>query len=260
MMKREIAFIVFFALVTSVFFACQKDDLGNTGPSTLGVKIEALNKSYSLPVTGSANKSALAGTTSVEWDSAHLMVSNIKFDAELKSLITHHDSIEISFKWTGPKLANLLKPDATFGNFLLQPGFYDEIEITVKGEREDAKDIPVFYLHGTYTGSTATLPVVVKVNQDVTFKTEKDSVEVTEESIDVTSYIQLYLDELMEQVKPSDLDNSKLTDGVIVISAESNRDIYYTIFRNLAKDRHCYYENKYDNGKKKKNKGHENDD
>jgi len=255
-MKRENVFTVFLALVTLGFFGCQKDDLGNTGPSTLGVKIEALNKSYSLPVTGTSSKSALVGSTSIAWDSAHLMVSNIKFEAELKSLLTHRDSIEISYKWSGPQLVNLLKPDVTFGNFLLQPGFYDEIEITVRGEKADAKDIPVFYLHGIYTGSTATLPVVVKVSQDVSFKTEKDSVEVTEESIDVTSYIQLYLDELMEQVKPADLDNSKLTDGVIVISAESNRDIYYTIFRNLAKDRHCYYEHK---GKKKKDKKHDDD-
>jgi len=253
-MKREIAFTFFLALGTSMFFGCQKDDLGNTGPSTLGVKIEALNKSYSLPVTGTTSKSALVGSISIAWDSAHLMVSNIKFEAELKSLLAPRDSIEISYKWSGPQLVNLLKPDVAFGNFLLQPGFYDEIEITMKGEKQDAKDIPVFYLHGIYTGTTATLPVEVKVNEDVTFKTEKDSVEITEESIDVTSYIQLYLDELMEKIDPADLDNSKLTDGVIVISKDSNRDIYYTIFHNLAKDRHCYYEHK---GKKKKNKKHD---
>lgn len=254
-MKRKIEFIVFLAIVTLGFVGCQKDDLGNTGPSTLGVKIEAMNTSYSLPVTGITTKSALEGATSVEWDSAHFIVSNIKFDAELKSLVTHRDSIEISYKWTGPQLANLLKPEIEFGNFLLQPGFYDEIEITLKGKKGDDDDIPVFYLHGTYTGSTATLPIEVIVNEDVTFKTEKDSVEITEESIDVTSYIQLYLDELMEKIDPADLDNSRLTDGVIVISKDYNRDIYYTIFRNLAKDRHCYYEHKYKKHKKDKHKG-----
>ena len=111
-------------------------------------------------------------------------------------------------------------------------------------------------MHGMYTGSTATLPVEIIVNQDVTFKTEKDSVEITEESIDVTAYIQLYLDELMEKIDPSDLDNSTLTEGVIVISAKSNRDIYYKIFQNLSKDRQCYYEYK---GKKKKYKKHHDD-
>lgn len=251
---KKVSFLPGIFAIAISFFACQKDDLRNLGPSNLGVKIEALNKSYSLPVT--TTKSALSGKTSITWDSAHLVVSNIKFEAELKSLVTHRDSIEISYKWTGPKLANLLKSDVTFGNFLLQPGFYDEIEITVKGETEDANNIPVFYLHGTFTGNTATLPVEVIVNQDVTFKTEKDSVEITEESIDITSYIQLYLDELMAKIDPADLDNSKLTNGVIVISRDSNREIYYTIFNNLIKDHRCYHEHKYKKDKKnKKDKG-----
>ena len=254
---KSISFLaVFFILAMVGFFACQKDDLGILGPSTLGVKIEALNKSYSLPITGTATKTALAGATSIEWDSAHFIVSNIKFEAELKSLVTHRDSIEIIYKWTGPQMANLLKPDASFGNFLLQPGIYDEIEITVRGEKKDTGDVPVFYLHGTYTRSKATLPVEVIVNEDVTLKTEKDSVEIKEESIAVTSYIQLYLDELIKKIDPADLDNSKLTNGVIVISKDSNRDIYYTIFHNLAKDRPCYYEHKYKKYiKDKKNKG-----
>lgn len=248
-MKRQIIFILFFTVMTVVFFSCETDDFDNSGPTTLEVQIEALNKSYSLPVNGSVNKSAFTATTSVEWDSAHLMVSSVKFEAELKSLITHRDSIEISYKWTGPQMADLLNPEIAFGNFILQSGFYDEIEITVKGEKEDATDMPVFYMHGMYTGSTATLPVEVLVYEDITFKTEKDSVEVTEENMEIISYIQLYLDELMEQVNPDDLDNSRLANGVIVISSKSNRDIYSTIMRNLVKDQHCYHQHDY---KKKK--------
>lgn len=254
-MKRKSVYAVLFALITAVIISCQKDDLTN-GPSTLGVKIQALNKSFSLPVSGASTKSSLDGSASIEWDSAHVIVSNIKFEAELRSVVSHRDSIEIIYKWTGPQLADLLNPELSFGDFILQPGFYDEIQITVKGERQDAKDDPVFYLHGMFTGSTATLPVEVIVNEDITFKTEKDSVEITEQSIDVTGYIQLYLDELMQKIDPSDMDNSTLTNGVIVISADSNRKIYYTIFHNLAKDRHCYYEYK---GKKKKHKKHDDD-
>lgn len=256
-MKRKSINAVFFALIMAGLISCQKENV-TKGPSTLGVKIEAMNKSYSLPVTGISTKSAQEGSASIEWDSAHVIVSNIKFDAELRSVVTHRDSIEISYKWTGPQLADLLNPDLSFGNFILQPGFYDEIQITVKGERGDANDNPVFYLHGMFTGSTATLPVEVIVNEDITFKTKKDSVEITEESIDVTGYIQLYLDELMQKIDPVDLDNSTLTDGVIVISADSNRKIYYTIFHNLAKDRYCHYEYA-GKSKKKKNKKHHDD-
>ena len=256
-MKREVVFTAILALVTLGFFGCQKDDLSNSGPSTLGVKIEALNKSYSLPVVPNGTKSASAASTSITWDTVQLVVSKITFEAELKSLVTHHDSIEISYKWTGPQVVNLLDDKLVLGNFILQPGFYDEIEIKVNGSKEDANKKPVFYMYGKYTSTTsAILPVAIKVYEDVLFKTEKDSVTVTEESVDITSYIQLYLDQLMAGIEPSALDNATLTNGVIVISADSNREIYRTIVRNLVKDHHCYYEHKGEK-KKKKNKKHD---
>ena len=257
-MKRHIVFSLILALFAIGFVACVDDGITNSGPSTLDVKIEALNKSFSLPVNTSGNKSALTGNTSIEWDSAHLMISYVKFEAELKSLITRRDSIEISYKWSGPQVADLFHPEVSFGNFLLQPGFYDEIEISVKGEKEDAKaaDIPVFYMHGMFTGSTATLPVELVVNHDIAFKTERDSVEVTEDNLEIISYIQLYLDELMTEINPDDLDNAQLTNGVIVISAESNQKIYWTIMKNLVKKQQCYHDYKF----KKKNKHKNNDD
>lgn len=107
-----------------------------------------------------------------------------------------------------------------------------------------------------YTGSTAILPVEVRVTDDILFKTKRDSVVVTEENLEIVSYIQLYLDELMEDINPDDLDNSRLTKGVIVISSESNRNIYWTIMKNLGKKQHCYYEHKH---KKKKHYKHDDD-
>jgi hypothetical protein len=255
-MKREIGFTAFLALVTLGFMSCQKDDLNNTGPSTLGVKIQAMNKSYSLPVEPAGIKSAAVNTASVTWDTVQLVVSKISFEAELKSLVNHHDSIEISYKWSGPRVINLLDDKLTLGNFTLQPGFYDEIELKVTGSKADANKKPVFFMYGQFTSSSnAKLPVALKVYEDVQFKTEKESVEVTEESIDITSYIQLYLDQLMAGIEPSALDNATLTKGVIVISADSNREIYRAVMRNLVKDHHCLYEHKGE--KKKKDKKHD---
>ncbi len=244
-MKKQTSVLFILALFTIGFWSCQDSDLDNTGDSTLSVQIEALIKSFALPVDGSGLKSVSADSIYVEWDSVHLMISHVEFEAKLKSQVTHRDSIEISYKWSGPQFADLLNPDLAFGNFLLQPGFYDEIEIKVKGEREDAQDIPVFYMQGTFYGSTADLPVEVIVDQDVEFKTEKDSVEVGVESVDITSYIQLSLSELMEDIDPEDLDNATLTDGVIVISEESNRNIYYIIKKNLGKKHHSYCDDKH---------------
>ncbi len=256
-MKRKIVFPLILALLTIGFLGCQEHDFDNSGPSILDVKIEALNKSFSLPTDGL--KSAMADSIYVEWDSVHLMVSYVKFEAELKSQVTHRDSIEISYKWTGPQLADLLNPELTFGNFLLQPGFYDEIEIAVKGKKEDAGDIPVFYMQGTFHGSTAALPVEVRINENIQFKTEKDSVEVTGENMDIISIIQLRLDELMEDIDPEDLDNATLTGGVIIISEESNRNIYFTIMKNLGKKHRSYYKHKHNNQKQYDDEDHDED-
>jgi hypothetical protein len=252
-MKTKIAIIVVFA-VAITFTACQKDDMGTTGPSTFGVKFEALNKSYSLPVTDT--KSAAATNASITWDTVQLLVSQIKFEAELKSLTTHHDSIEIEYKWTGPKTVDLLNDPLELGNFILQPGFYDEIELKVYGNNKDAGKKPVFYMYGNYTNDENTkIPVAIKVYNDVQFKTEKDSVTVTEESIDITSYVQLYLDKLMAGIDPQLLDDAKLTNGVIIISSDNNRLIYFTILGNLLKNHECYIEHKG----KWKNKGKSDD-
>lgn len=243
-MKRERLLLVVFMVSLVGFFACQKDNSGNspTGPSTLGVKIQALNRSYSLPVS-SGLKSASAEASTITWDTAQMVVSSVKFNAELKSKISHRDSVQISYKWNGPQVANLLDTTISFGNFVLQPGFYDEVEISVVGSKDDANGAPVFYLHGMYAkNSTTSIPVLVEVNENVAFKTEKDSVEITNsDQLGVTSYVQLFLDKLMVNIQPGFMDSAKLTNGEIVISATSNRDLYWIILQNLYKNHHCYF-------------------
>ena len=223
-----------------IFTACQKDNLStNNEDSELGVQFKAHNASFALPVT--STKSAAVSMDSITWDTAQMTVSNIKFEAKLKSLTTGRDSIEVEYKWHGPEMVNLLDSNFILGNFVLSPGIYDEIELKVNGEKEDAGDEPVFYLAGTYTNNTGTWPIAVEVWEDLSFKTEKEDVEINEDGVDVTSEIQLYLDELMLNVDPEDLDNAQLTDGVILISSEVNHPVYETIFGNLKRNCEASY-------------------
>jgi len=244
-MKTEKRLLIVFALMAVIFVSCSDDeDINSDGESVFGVRIEALNTNFTLPVKSSL-KSAAVDSESIAWDSAHLVVSEIKFEAELKSLVTGEDSIEIEYKWHGPEMVDLLNNELTMGNFVLQPGYYDEIELKVTGEQEDAGDDPVFYLAGTYTNDSGTTPIVVMVSHDVYFKTEKENVEVTEEEIDYTSIIQLYLDELMADVDVADLDAAELVDGVLLISSDSNTGIYQTIVGNLEHDQRTHYKHKH---------------
>ena len=240
-MRRERLLTFVLVAITFGFFACQKDQNSSSkGDSNLGIKLQALNKSFSLPVSALGTKSASIATSSLAWDTAHMVVSGITYEAELKSLKTHHDSISISYKWKGPQELNLLDTTITLGNFILAPGFYDEIELKVDGSKQAAGAKPVFYLHGVYTKADVTkIPVRVLVNEDLSFKTEKDSVTVTAaDNTDFASVIQIFLDQLMVEIQPAALDNATLTNGVLVISADKNRELYRIIVRNLIKNHH----------------------
>jgi len=236
-MKRKIILLPALLITLSLgFSACQKDSSDNpaTGNSSLGIKLQALNKNVTLPGAKSSS------TTSIlVWDTARMIVSQVKFEAEMKQANTSHDSIEIEFKWNGPMEINLLDINVTLGNFTLLPGFYDEIELKVEGLKKDAGNKPVFYLSGVYSKTDGTLvPIVFTVNENVVFKTEKNNVEVTPDISVFTSTILLYLDELLLDVQISDLENAALTNGVIVISDNSNSDLYDIIMHNLYKDHH----------------------
>ncbi len=239
--------ILIYAAVTALavgLFACQKQSsTPASGPSSLNLAIQAVNPSYSMPVSNSKTKSSQASGSSITWDTAQMVVSSVKFEASLKKMNSEEDSVEIEYKWMGPKTVNLLDTTTTFGNFTLQPGLYDQVELKISGFREDAAGMPVFYLHGTYMeNDTTSWPIIVESYQDVMFKTEKDSVNVTANmNSDITSYIKIYLDKLMANVQPSDLDNAMKTNGTIVISDSSNVDLYRTILYHLDEDHPCFY-------------------
>ena len=252
-MKTDIVFTSFLAFGNLTFIGCQEDEPINIGPSPMGIKFKVLNKKYSLPVTD-GTKSAPATNASIIWDTAQLVVSQIKCEAELKSLTTHRDPIEIEYIWTGPKAVDLFNDQQVPCNFMLKTGFYNDIELKVFGNKQDTGKKPVFYLAGSYTSTqNSKIPIAIKVYSDIQFKTEKDCVTVTKESVDITGYIKLYLDKLMVGIDPVMLDNSKLTNGVIVISEESNQTLYYAILGNLVKNHKCYFEHKGMSKNKHKN-------
>lgn len=169
-----------------------------------------------------------------------MVISRIKYEAELKNSVTHHDSVKITYKWKGPKIVNLLDPAVIPGSFTLTPGFYDEIELNVKGLKKDAGSNPVFYLTVSYTHtSNVKVPISFKVNKNVMFKTEKGCVDVTTDSFVFTNSIQLYLDQLLPGVDPTVLDNASLINVAIIISSESKCELYRIMMRNLHKNHHC---------------------
>lgn len=264
MKRKQILYVATIALAVGLF-ACQKQNTTtaptSSGPSSLDLKLQAVNPSYTLKSADAGTKSGMVSGSAITWDSASMVVSSVKFEASLKSSVSDKDSIEIEYKWRGPQTVNLLDTTASFGNFSLQPGYYDQVELKVSGLSDDAAGAPVFYLHGIYAeNSTTSLPIILKSYKDVLFKTESDSVHVDSANASaITSYIQIYLDQLMTNVQALDLNNADLTNGTLVISDSTNTDIYNTIMRNLGEDHHCYYrhEKENENGDKGSDNGGE---
>ena len=241
-MKTRIALLILTVVIAASISACKKDSQVNpNSPSALSLKMQALNRNVTLPVTANGLKSSSATTSSVVWDTATIIVSRVSFEAEMNSVISRKDSIEIEYSWRGPQTINLFDLSALVGSITLPAGTYEKISLKVKSEKEDANGKPLFYLSGIYTNSAGTaLPIIISGSDPVSFKTElKSDTIVSGGATDFTSTIQIYLDQLLLNIDPSALDNATLTNGTIRITATSNHQLYQMIMQNLSKDHHC---------------------
>ena len=241
-MKLKNVISAIMVLLAFGFMSCQEEELNESGPATLDVKLLAMNKSFSLPVNKSITKSAVAESPSLSWETVNMVVSEVELEAEMKSMVTDGDSIDIEFIWNGPQLFDLLDSTISFGNFLLQPGLYDEIELKVEGDDDDAQSGPVFYMSGTYTNADGvSVPVEMEVFDDLELETEKERVELNEGNMELISYIHLYLDQLFVGITPEQMDNAVLSGGVLVISAQTNSTIYNKVLDKLTDEHDSEY-------------------
>ncbi len=244
-MKTRIALLVLTVVIAASISACKKDSQVNpNSPSALSLKMQALNRSVTLPVTANGLKSSSAATSSVVWDTATIIVSKVSFEAEMNSMNSNRDSIEISYAWRGPQTINLFDLSALVGSITLPAGTYEKISLKVNSEKSDANGKPLFYLSGNYTNTAGTvMPIIISVNDPISFKTvQKSDTIVSGGATDFTSTIQIYLDQLLLNIDPASLDNATLTNGTIMITATSNRQLYQMIMQNLGKDHHCQHE------------------
>lgn len=238
-MKTIRFFAVMVLVAGMVFTSCKKEPASSTATS-LKVKMQATNKSFSV------YKSASLNTPGFVWDTSYLNVSKIDLEAEMMENEASKDSSEIGnekskessgteLEWKGPKKVDLFNINSFIGSFDLKPGSYDNISIKVEAYKSDAGTDPVFYLSGTYKNATGVdIPIKVIVNEDLAFKVEKEGTMLNAAN-DYASLINVNLSLLMNGILQSDLDNAVLTDGKIVISSTSNSALYSIIKENFSK-------------------------
>lgn len=237
-MKAIKLFALMVAATGFLFTSCQSDsDIPANASNSLGVQLEAINKTYSF---SQGTRALTTGTLS--WDTCRMYVSRVHFVAEQKQgdSITYSFSANLRFK--ASQLTDLFNVDALLGDIPLQAGIYSKIALQIQSNKKDAGKLPIFYLSGRYTNAASTTtPIAVIVNEDLKFNlSAKDSVEFTTIK-DYTALFQLDLATLISNnVNESELDNA-VKDGKIIISKTSNVEIYKKILKRVCQFKHAAY-------------------
>jgi hypothetical protein len=213
---------------TMLFSACNKDDRydPNNGNDniTLAYQVKAINSS------SSAQKST-AGD--IVWTSGFANPTVIKFEAKQQN-----SKLEYTATHTGT--IDLFAPDPLlFGNFTLGGGTYDELELKLQFKKHGAD--PAVQLNGQFTNNTMSVPVVLIIDGPLEIKTEQKNV-VISDRVGYIATTDLDLAAYTDDVTENMWANASLTNGVIVISDNSNTNIYYKILSNFKGWKHkCHF-------------------
>jgi hypothetical protein len=129
---------------------------------------------------------------------------------------------------------------ASFGNFTIPAGTYDEIELKIDLDKKAAD--PAMELEGTFSNNVTTIPVKLEIDNYLELKTENQNVTISNND----SYVAVTtidLSSITSGISETMLLNADLTNGTIVISSHSNELLYHTILENLGNRHfHCDFE------------------
>lgn len=207
-------------LLTILLFSCKK----NNESSGITYKIKTANRSTAVNRANqvSSGDVNILGRTmgTITWTSGFASATEIQFEAE-------NENSEVEFESEARHRIDLFSPLAALGNIMLPPGSYKEVEFQV--ELAPTQTDPALELRGTFNGT----PVVFRINSALEIESELENVTITQGS-DYNAIITLNLSLLTLGVSESALNSALLTNGEIIISANSNTALYNLMIANLS--------------------------
>ena len=161
----------------------------------------------------------------LSWTSGSAFVEKIDFEAE------KNDDTELEVESRVRRRVDLFGSVSQLGSIQLEPGRYDEIEIELN--LGSAAGDTSLILRGTYVNNSgATIPVLFFINQRLEVSAEAENVVLT--GVDDYRFLTTFdLSRLTWGITQSQLSSASLTNGVLVISANSNSNIYSKIISNI---------------------------
>lgn len=214
--------------------SCTKDN--STGNGKLSYKVKPSNFTSSIGPTASGSGLIIAinSNSSLTWTSGNMNVTEIDFEAKSKNT-------EIEFELKQAFNVDLFNLSPVLGSITLPDATYEEVELKLVLKKSATSNIPLT-LKGTYTdGSGTKIPVEFYFNEDIEAEVEAENLVVSGTN-DYLGLINIQLNKFLTNVVSADLSGATKTNGVIVISATSNMDLYSKLKANLNLFADCDFE------------------
>jgi hypothetical protein len=224
--------VLFATLITTQFLStsCNKSDSFTNPSPGITYKLGTINATSSIAQRLSATES-----TSIQWTSGFGSATQIKFEATKQN-------IEVEFKNNTNQKINLFSTIASvIGNVNLPAGTYDEVEFKIVLNKNG--NDPALELNGTYAANGVNIPIVFRANELVEIKGEKKNVEVTATTVN-TALTTIDLSLLVKGITQKSLTSAQLTNGTLIISADTNKELYNIIIKNLRNLHACDFEHR----------------
>lgn len=216
-----------------ILSSCQK----NTGDGKLAYQVKPANFTASIATTmsGSGLVVNVNSNSSLTWTSGKMNIAEIDFEAK-------KDKIETEYQLKTPFSVDLLNLSPVLGNISIPDGTYDEVELKLSLKKSTNSDI-LLTLKGNYTDAAGSkTPVEFYFNDDFEIEVEAEDL-VADGTTDYLGLINVQLNKFLTNVSSANLDQAIRTNGIIIISATSNMDLYNTLKGNLNVFSDCDFKN-----------------
>lgn len=205
-----------------LFFSCKKESASKTSnTSSFAYQLNATNASSTLGRLATTERTDAA---TIQWKAGTASANQIKFEAK-------NSNGEVEFKQNIQQTIDLFATAPLLGTLNLSPGTYTEVEF--KAFLSPAGNTNALTLNGSFTNNNVTTPVSFQVATNVELKAEKANVTVAA-GTNYSALNSLDLSVLTSGISQTDLLNATISNGTILISANSNSNIYKTMLANLT--------------------------
>jgi len=166
----------------------------------------------------------------VQWTSGNMTTSAILFNA---FQVRGNALFKVSYSTNTSQSVNLFSPTVLGGIIIPSPGLDYDINFGVMLTNNNDNASNSFVLNGATTVNQEKIPVMFIVNQPL----QLTGLIANNTFIDARQYymasLLLNLDVLMNNINGNMLTQAAETNGTIIISANSNQNLYQTMFANL---------------------------